>query len=434
MDSIVWIGILLLLTAFISMCNAALSLLNKTALTKAEDKSYYKKLERLVHQHTFYSTAIQWAQILVIFILMIYGIHAYHPGLSAWIIHSFHLQVPWAHLLANILLILIFSYLVFWLGKMIPQQMVLTKEETFATRFINPILFISHMLYPFTWLANQCLHLIYKLFSIQPLEEEKVSEEEIRMMINAGSENGDIDVPQKEWIENVFELDDTPIEEICTHRSETILLYLEDSIEDWQQVIQENRHTFYPICGEDDDDIIGVLDTRDYFRLEEPFTQDKILKNATDTPFFVSENTKASALLHDMKNQRNYFAIVLDEYGGMSGIITLHDIIETVLGEMNEPEDDIEPAEIQQINEDQWWIYGSALIEDVEKELHIKIPNDDYETFSGYVLDCLGRIPDDGVQFEVKTHDLLVSVKEMKNHRVGLTLVQKRKEETISYE
>ena len=288
---------------------------------------------------------------------------------------------------------------------------------------------------------KQCEHLvplfvsIAKFFAVftvlipidpQPAKE-KVSEEDIREMIHAASESENIDEPQKDIIENIFELDDTSIEEICTHRSQVISLSLDESDEEWRTIILDNRHTFYPVTGKDDDDIVGVLDTRDYFRLDD-LSRKNVMDHAVDQPLFVSENVKVDDLFFEMQKQRIYFAIVLDEYGGMTGIVTLHDIVETILGEMHEVDDEVEPDPIDRINENQWRIYGFADLEDVQDELDVKLPVEEYDTFSGYVLGSYGHIPQDGTTFDVVLGPLDIHVKEIQNHRIGLTIVTKRKE------
>ena len=239
----------------------------------------------------------------------------------------------------------------------------------------------------------------------------------------------EVEPSQKEFIENLFEFDDTPVEEICTHRSEVVCLYLNDDKETWKQTILENRHTLYPVCDEDNDDVVGILDTRDYFRLDS-IEQDNVINKAMDQPFFISQNMKADVLLKEMKIKKVYFAVLLDEYGGMTGIVTLHDIIETLLGEIQEDDDIDEPDPIQQIDADQFRIYGSADIEDVEKALNISLENEDCDTFGGYILNHYGQIPDEGSHFKVSLDLMDVYVKEVKNHRIGQTIVQiKRKEE-----
>lgn len=256
--------------------------------------------------------------------------------------------------------------------------------------------------------------------------DENVSEEDIREMIHVGREAGNIKQAQTEMIQNIFEMDDIAIEEICTHRSDVILLHLEDSPETWKKIIHDNRHTFYPICKEDEDDIVGILDTRDYFRLSDPSNQDEIINYAVDQPFFEAENCKIDHLFKEMTAHKNYFTIVLDEYGGMTGIVTLHDIMESLVGEIYE-EDELDRKEIQRIDSNQWRIYGSAEIEDVEQALNLSLNDEENETFNGYILSQYGHIPEDGSQFEVRTKDLLIVVKEVKNHRIEQTIVQYKK-------
>ena len=256
-------------------------------------------------------------------------------------------------------------------------------------------------------------------------EQEDYSEEDIYEVINSGG----VEPSQKEFIENLFEFDDTPVEEICTHRSEVVCLYLNDDKETWKKTILENRHTLYPVCDEDNDDVVGILDTRDYFRLDS-IEQDNVINKAMDQPFFISQNMKADVLLKEMKIKKVYFAVLLDEYGGMTGIVTLHDIIETLLGEIQEDDDIDEPDPIQQIDADQFRIYGQADIEDVEKALGISLEDEDCDTFGGYILNHYGQIPDEGSHFKVNLDLMDVYVKEVKNHRIGQTIVQiKRNEE-----
>lgn len=313
-------------------------------------------------------------------------------------------------------LILVYSIVFMTIIYKFPKWLVIKNIDA-AKKVLNPFIKLLTSLFSFiSWLFK---------FKVEP-PQEQASEEEIRKLINDGSE---IEEPQKEFIENIFEFDDTNIEELCTHRSKVIMLYLNESVEQWQKTIHDNRHTFYPVCGEDDDDIVGVLDTRDYFRIDGQINQDVIINKAMDKPFFVSENTKADDCFYEMKKRRNYFAIVLDEYGGMTGIVTLHDIVEELLGEMHE-EDEVILNPIQRIDWNQWYIDGTADLEDVQEKLGVPLPIEDYDTFNGYLLSKLGRIPEDGSIFEIVTEDMVVNVKEVKNHLIGQTITQvyKRKE------
>lgn len=252
---------------------------------------------------------------------------------------------------------------------------------------------------------------------------DNVSEEDIRELIKDGSQSGNIDQAQTEMIENIFEMDDVAIEEICTHRSDVIALHLNQDVKVWDEIIHDHRHTFYPVCKEDEDDVVGLLDTRDYFRMESNASKEDIMKQAVDAPFFVAESTKIDRLFKEMTARKNYFAIVLDEYGGLTGICTLHDIMESLVGEIYE-EDEIDTKDIQRLDQYQWRINGSAEIEEVEKALHIDLKDEEDETFNGYILTQYGHIPEDGAHFEVNTDKMRIIVREVKNHRIGQTIVE----------
>lgn len=316
-------------------------------------------------------------------------------------------------LLYVVVLLLVYVYIL--LSDLLPRKFANVHLNQFEKPFMSIAKGIQSLCTPFTFFLR---------FEVEK-EQEDYSEEDIYEVINSGG----VEPSQKEFIENLFEFDDTPVEEICTHRSEVVCLYLNDDKETWKKTILENRHTLYPVCDEDNDDVVGILDTRDYFRLDS-IEQDNVINKAMDQPFFISQNMKADVLLKEMKIKKVYFAVLLDEYGGMTGIVTLHDIIETLLGEIQEDDDIEEPDPIQQIDADQFRIYGQVDIEDVEKALGISLEDEDCDTFGGYILNHYGQIPDEGSHFKVSLDLMDVYVKEVKNHRIGQTIVQiKRKEE-----
>ena len=316
-------------------------------------------------------------------------------------------------LLYVVVLLLVYVYIL--LSDLLPRKFANAHSDKFEKPFMSIAKGIQSLFTPLTFFLR---------FQVEK-EQEDYSEEDIYEVINGGG----VEPSQKEFIENLFEFDDTPVEEICTHRSEVVCLYLNDDKETWKKTILENRHTLYPVCDEDNDDVVGILDTRDYFRLDS-IEQDNVINKAMDQPFFISQNMKADVLLKEMKIKKVYFAVLLDEYGGMTGIVTLHDIIETLLGEIQEDDDIDEPDPIQQIDADQFRIYGQADIEDVEKALGISLEDEDCDTFGGYILNHYGQIPDEGSHFKVSLDLMDVYVKEVKNHRIGQTIVQiKQKEE-----
>ncbi|WP_297568044.1 hemolysin family protein [uncultured Faecalibaculum sp.] len=266
---------------------------------------------------------------------------------------------------------------------------------------------------------------VFTFFTTLPTpENEEVSEDQIRELL-AEADEEDIDEPQKELLENVFELDDTSVDEICTHRSQVVSLNMADRAGNWKKVIHDNRHTFYPIIGRNNEDVIGILDTRDYFRLEKADLENVITK-CVDKPLFVAENMKADDLFRQMQKEKTYFAVVLDEYGGMTGIVTLHDIMETLFGRMQEADEAALPDDIRQLSSDSWEIMGSASLEDVADTLQIRLPVEEYDTFGGYVLGTYGFIPEDGTQLEIFLDPLAVQVFDIRHHRIGRTVVRRQ--------
>ena len=224
-------------------------------------------------------------------------------------------------------------------------------------------------------------------------------------------------------IENVFEFDDITVGEFCTHRTEVALLWLDESVEEWDKTIHTTRHMFYPVCDKTVDNVVGVLNTKDYFRLEDK-TFDNIMKTAVKPAYFVPENVRADLLFRRMKQTRNHFAIVLDEYGGMYGIVTMNDLLEQLVGDLEDNEESVNNSEeITRLDDKTWEIPGCALLDDVAKQLDVSLPPGEYDTFGGLIFGSLGFIPDDGSEFEIDIENLHIKVVEIKDHRIQKALV-----------
>lgn len=250
-------------------------------------------------------------------------------------------------------------------------------------------------------------------------EEQLESDDELTRLLEA-TKQPEME-EQRDILENALDLNETTLDEICTHRSDMVCLSMKDDPSKWKQIILANRHTFYPVTDESGDDIIGVLDTRDYFRLD-GIGKKTILDKTVDKPLFAAENTTADELLHMMKQRRTYFAIVLDEYGGVVGLVTLHDIIEELFGELSEEEK--RQADIVKLPKNVWRINGEADLDDVSKALGFDVHLDDFETFSGFILGSLGYIPEDGAQLETKIGPMNIQIRRIKGHRIRQTLVR----------
>ena len=325
-----------------------------------------------------------------------------------------------------VVITLILSYFTLVFGELVPKRVAMKKAESLALGVSGLISFISKVFAPVVWFLTVSTNGMLRLFGIDPNEqEESVSEEEIRMMVDAGSENGTIDEEEKELIQNVFEFDDLSADDIATHRTDIDLLWMDDSVEKWEETIHESRHTFFPVCKDTVDNIVGVLNAKDYFRLKSK-SIDSIMKHCVRPAFFVPETVKADVLFKNMKQKKNYFAIVLDEYGGMTGIVTITDILESLVGDYDEDtitQQEEEP-DILKVDDTTWKISGTAEIAEVEEELGISLDCEDCDTFGGYVFSVLGIIPQDGETLTAETQQLEISVTEVREHRIEKTVVR----------
>ena len=309
-----------------------------------------------------------------------------------------------------------------------PERYAWHRPEKAARGTFGFALLLSRLLHPIAaallWLAG----LVLRLFGVNPKAQlEEVSEDEIRLMVENGEESGAIQSGEKELIENIFEFDDITAEEIMVHRTDMTVLWLEDTGEEILKTIRESGLSRFPMCGEDMDDIIGILSTRDYLlnaQQAEPRPVQELLRPA----HFVPESVKADVLFRDMQQKKVHMAIVVDEYGGTSGLVTMEDLLEQLVGEIYDEFDSEEEQEISKVGENLWRIAGSAELEDVAEALDLPMPeedDDEYETLGGLVFSQLSVIPQDGSHPEVEALGMHIKVQEIRNHRVEWTLVSR---------
>lgn len=321
------------------------------------------------------------------------------------------------------LAVLAVSFIISVLCCNIPSSVVFKSPEKIACALLNFVRFFLILFFPMCKLIELCTHPILKICGTDPSESKKVTEEEIKMMVDAGSETGMIDSEEQELIKNVFEFDDLTANDIATHRTGITILWTHETDEEWDSTITKSRHTYFPICEGSIDKVVGVLNSKDYFRLK-TIERSAVMEGAVKSPYFVPESAKANLLFKNMKQRRNYAAIVIDEYGGMSGIVTVTDLLECIVGDIYEDEEEEtqKAPEIEPLDSKMWKIYGSAAIEDVEEALDISIKTD-CDTFSGYVIEMLGEIPDDGTVTTAENELMTVKITSIKDHRIEKTMV-----------
>lgn len=323
-----------------------------------------------------------------------------------------------------IIITIILSYFTLIFGELVPKRIAMKKAESMALGISGTVSFISKLFAPIVWLLTVSTNALLRLFGIDPnSEDDEVTEEEIRMMVDVGREKGVIDEEEKEIIQNVFEFDDTTAGEIATHRTDIALLWTDETMEQWAETIHDARHSRYPVCDESVDNVVGVLNAKDYFRLDDK-SRENVMANAVKPAYFVPEGVKADILFRRMKQRKSQFAVVLDEHGGMNGIITINDLVEQLVGELDDVEDDDKTVqEIVKTDSGTWKILGSAGLEDVARALDVTLPVDEYETFGGFVFGYLGTIPADGSRLEIDACGLHIKVLEIREHRMERALV-----------
>lgn len=346
-----------------------------------------------------------------------------HPMTAALLKEGVDVPQNVLKIICMIIVTVLLSYVSLLFGELVPRRLGMKNPDELSLRFAGLLKVVLLAVWPVTALLTATANGVLYLMGIRPEEkEEQETEEEIRMLLTEGNEHGSIQQEESEMIQNVFDLDDTAADEICTHRREVVVLYMEDSDEKWEQVIRENRHTFYPVCGEDEDDIVYILDTRDYFRMDNRF-REAVLHQACYPPFFVPESMRANLIFREMREKRDYFAVVLDEYGCFVGIVTLHDLVETLVGDIDDRTDLPKPDDIEKIGEHIWRIQGGAILDDVAETMDIPLPVEKYDTFSGFVCGVLKRVPEDGEQFRCHWKNLEIVVNQVRNHTIAEGIV-----------
>lgn len=330
-----------------------------------------------------------------------------------------------------IIVTILLSYVSLLFGELVPRRLGMKNPDELSLKLAGMLKIALLAVWPATALLTATTNGVLHLMGIRPEEkEDQATEDEIRMLLSEGNEQGSIQQEESEMIQNVFDLDDTDADEICTHRRDVVVLYMEDSDEKWEQVIRDNRHTFYPICGENEDDIVYILDTRDYFRLNSR-EREVVLKKACYPPFFVPESMRANLIFREMREKRDYFAVVLDEYGCFVGIVTLHDLVETLVGDIDDRTDLPKPDDIEKTGEHVWKIQGGAILDDVAEAINVELPVEKYDTFSGFVCGVLERVPEDGEQFRCNWKNLDIVVEQVRNHTVAEGIVHVQPEKKV---
>jgi putative hemolysin len=432
LQDVIILAILILVNGFFSSAELAVLSVNPNKIKYRADRGDKKAIlikKTLEHQDNFLST-IQIAITLVGLLLGAYAGQTFADpiislfvrlGLSPAAAHSASLKSG-----VVILITILLSYFQLVLGELVPKRLALKKTEFMADLVVGPVNFLAVICKPFVKLLSMSTNAVVRLLGIDPNEDtEQVTEEEIRMMVDAGSEIGNIDENEMEMINNIFEFDDKTAEDVSVHRTDIVAIDIDDDLSEIIPSIWEMKYSRVPVYEDNIDNIIGILHIKDILKyiIDEKIDVNaninidlrKILRKA----YFVPTSKKTDELFAEMKLNKIHIAIVVDEYGGTSGIVTMEDLVEEIMGNIFDEYDDEELPEIRQIDTGTYEIIGTASLDLVEETLETNLPDDEYETLSGFLIGQLGYIPNDNERPEVEFNGVLYKISEVEDKRIS---------------
>ena len=430
--------ILILINAFFAATEIAVISLNANKLRKLEEEGdkLAPKLLHMVEDSSGFLSTIQIAITLSGFLGAAFAGDAFAEYLTAWLL-SLGVGIP-ASVLDTISLVvvtIILSYFTLVFGELVPKRIAMQKSMEMARLSCRVVSAIATIAKPVVKLLSLSTNGVLRLLRMKTdVEEEQVTEDEIRMMIDLGNESGSINEDEKELLHNVFDFSDQTVSDVMTHAADVESISVDATREEVLDTIRSTGLSRFPVYGEDESDILGVLNTRD-FLVDWVSDGTKSVRDLMRPAYLVPESLSADDLLRDMQIKKIHLAVVLDEYGELAGVITVEDLLEEIVGNIYDEFDPAEPQEMEQLGENLWRVSGSLSVEDLAEELDMELPEDeDYDTVGGMLLSCLRTIPEDGSRPLVQIHGLELQAEKVEDHRIRSVLVRKLPDDTEEQE
>lgn len=415
---LVLIFLLTMLNAFLSASEIAMVSMNKSRLHNLEEEGSKKAriIIQLLEEPSKFLSVIQT-------VITISGLFA-SASAAASIARKFsfvliNFNIPAAEQIAVVLVTLVLAFFLLVFGELFPKRFALQSSENFALLAAKPLYVIYKITGPFVRFLMYATNILLKIFNINSDGlEEKVSEEELRSMIEVGEENGIINEIEKDMIDSIFEFDDTLAKEIMTPRTHVFDLDINLPVSEMIDKIVEEQYSRIPIYDNDNDNIIGILYMKDLF---EPIKNgnfenldiNKLLRPA----YFVPETKKIDTLFKELQDTNNHMAVLIDEYGGFSGIVTIEDLIEEIMGNITD-EHDINDECIKKIDATTYWASGMTPIDEINEMFNLDISSADYDTIGGFAITLLGSIPKEGEEHIIEYKDLTIKITKISEKRI----------------
>ena len=420
LSQLIILAILILLNAYFAASEIAFISLNDAKIEKmAKDgNKKAKQIQSMLESPSKFLATIQIGITLAGFLSSAFASDAFAEKLAPMLFNI----MPFLSLniwksISIIIITIILSFFTLVFGELVPKRLAMKHYEKISFATIGVIKTISTITLPFVKLLTFVTNAISKIFGVGENDEEEVTEEEIKMMVDQGKEKGTIKEEEKELIDNVFEFNDITVSEIMRHRKDIFAVDINISNEELAQELEEAQYRYsrIPVYDETIDEIKGILYVKDV--LKNIKNKNVKVKDLVKDAYFVSQNRLINEVFKELQKNKMQIAIILDEYGGTAGIITMEDILEELVGDIYD-EYDNEEKEFEQIDENTYILAGSMPIYDVNKILDAKIPEGDYDTISGYLQEKLGRIPEDEEKPIIETKTVTYKIEQYEDKRI----------------
>ncbi len=418
-SQLVILAILILLNAYFAATEIAYISLNDAKISKQakEGNKKAKQIESMLKNPSKFLATIQIGITFAGFLSSAFASDAFADDLAPILNNWF----PFISLdiwkgIAIIIITMILSFFTLVFGELVPKRLAMKYYEKIAYATIGVIKTISIFTLPFVKLLTISTNMISKIFGVSEAEEEIVTEEEIKMMIDEGEENGTIEQEEKELLNNVFAFNDIIVSEVMTPRTDIFAIEIDEDINELLDRIDEYKYSRIPVYEDNIDNIEGILFIKDILKVIKDGRYINI-REIMREPYFIPESKEIDELFRELQKSKQQMAIVIDEYGGTAGLITMEDIIEELMGNILDEYDD-EEIEYKKLDENTYILSGSSTVYDIKKIFSVDIPDGDYETLSGYLLEKLGRIPDENEHPVIEDEQLTYKIEEYEDKRI----------------
>ena len=383
-----------------------------------------KRLLSLTEQPARFLSTIQVAITLAGLLSSAFAAENFAGPLTSWLLRM-GVTMPETVLRPLVLVIItaILAYFNLIFGELVPKRVAMKRAESLSLALSGLLYFVAKVAAPLVALLTVSTNGVLRLMGIDPEQnEEEVSEDQILLLLAQGRAQGVIQQHEDELIQNIFEFDDIAADQLCTHRTDLLMLDL-DEFDRWDELLRGSRYTYYPVYQEEKDDVVGILSAKKYFRLKDRTNRQEVLEKTVSKPLFLLKSMKANRVFYALQREHQGLALLVDEHGGLYGMITLHDLLEALVGDLDY--EGATEAPVRRIAENVWRVDGMTTLTDLGEALEMELPTEEHDTLNGLIYELAGRIPENGEKLVCDGFGLHIRVEQVENHRVVYAMVSK---------